>query len=61
MELIDDLNTCIDEKYFEQSYLEQLKDEGYIINKLLNGYIAYLKRRKDKGPNKPISSINQST
>ena len=28
MELIDDLNTCIDEKYSEQSYLEQLKGEG---------------------------------
>ena len=46
MELIDDLNTSIDEKYFEQSYLEQLKDEGYRINKMLNGYIAYLKKRK---------------
>ena len=27
MELIDDLNTCIDEKYSEQSYLEQLKGD----------------------------------
>ena len=50
MELIDDLNTCIDEKYFEQSYLEQLKDEGYRINKMLNGYIGYLKKRKTEGP-----------
>jgi len=48
MELIDDLNTCIDEKYFEQSYLEQLKAEGYTINKMLNGYIAYLKKRKNQ-------------
>jgi four helix bundle protein len=46
MELIDDLNTCIDEKYFEQNYLNQLKDEGYRINKMLNGYIGYLKKRK---------------
>ena len=50
MELIDDLNTCIDEKYFEQNYLNQLKDEGYRINKMLNGYIGYLKKRKTEGP-----------
>ena len=58
MELIDDLNTCIDEKYFDQSYLEQLKDEGYRINKMLNGYIGYLKKRKLGETNNPISPIN---
>jgi len=46
MELIDDLNVCIDEKYFAQDYLEELKEEGYQVNKMLNGYIAYLKKRK---------------
>ena len=51
MELIDDLNTCIDEKYFEKSYLEELKDEGYRINKMLNGYIGYLKKRKTEDQN----------
>ena len=50
MELIDDLNTCIDEKYFTLDYLEGLKREGYRINKILNGYIGYLKRRKAEGP-----------
>jgi four helix bundle protein len=58
MELIDDLNTCIDEKYFEQNYLNQLKDEGYRINKMLNGYIGYLKKRKSGEPNKPINPIS---
>ena len=48
MELIDDLNTCIDEKYFPLDYLVELKNEGYRINKILNGYIAYLKKRKDR-------------
>lgn len=48
MELIDDLNTCIDEKYFSQDYLEQLKEEGYTVNKMLNGYIAYLEKRKNQ-------------
>jgi len=46
MELIDDLNVCIDEKYFPIDYLKDLKEEGYRINKMLNGYIAYLKKRK---------------
>ena len=48
MELIDDLNVCIDEEYFPLDYLEELKEEGYRINKMLNGYIAYLKRRKNE-------------
>ena len=48
MELIDDLNTCIDEKYFSLEYLEELKKEGYTVNKMLNGYIAYLQKRKNE-------------
>jgi len=49
MELIDDLNTCIDEEYFSLDYLEELKTEGYTVNKILNGYIAYLKKRQTTG------------
>ncbi len=48
MELIDDLNVCIDEEYFSVDYLERLKTEGYTVNKILNGYIAYLKKRRDE-------------
>ena len=48
MELIDDLNTCIDEKYFPHDSLGELKAEGHTVNKMLNGYIAYLKRRKNQ-------------
>ena len=50
MELIDDLNTCMDEEYFKQNYLLKLKEEGYRINKMLNGYIAYLNKRKNQNP-----------
>jgi len=50
MEIIDDLNVCIDEHYFSRDYLEELKVEGFQINKMLNGYIAYLKRRKNENP-----------
>ena len=48
MELIDDLNVCIDEKYLSVDYLEDLKKEGYQANKMLNGYIAYLKKRRNE-------------
>ena len=48
MELIDDLNTCIDEEYFPLDYLEELKSEGYTVNKMLNGYIDYLRKRKNQ-------------
>ena len=50
MELVDDLNVCIDEEYFPRDYLEELKAEGFRINKMLNGFIAYLKRRKNDNP-----------
>ena len=48
MELVDDLNVCIDEKYFSKEYIDELKQEAYRINKMLNGYIAYLKKRKNE-------------
>jgi four helix bundle protein len=47
-ELVDDLNICIDEKYFPSDFLDKLKSEGAIVHKLLNGYISYLRRRKEK-------------
>lgn len=46
-ELIDDLNICLDEHYFEEEYLEQLKIQGYDLLKKLNGYIKYLKSSKE--------------
>jgi len=47
MELIDDINVCIDEQYAEAERLEKLKQEdGVALLKLLNGYIAYLQKQK---------------
>ncbi|HDZ00146.1 MAG TPA: four helix bundle protein [Nitrospirae bacterium] len=48
-ELIDDLNICLDEQYFHEDYLNNLKQKAYEINKRLNGYIAYLGKRKADG------------
>jgi four helix bundle protein len=47
-ELIDDLNICMDENYFLEPYLNELKQRAYEINKQINGYISYLKRRKEQ-------------
>ncbi len=48
-EIIDDLNLCIDEKYFEKELLETRKSEAYFLIKKINGYIAYLKKSKQQG------------
>ncbi|HEX7320032.1 MAG TPA: four helix bundle protein [bacterium] len=47
-EIIDDLNVCLDEGYFQTTYLEDLKNNGFELLKNLNGYIKYLKSMKDK-------------
>lgn len=47
-ELIDDLNVCIDENYFTLIEIENLKIEAYELLKRLNGYIAYLRKRKSE-------------
>lgn len=45
-ELIDDINVCIDEKYSDETKLNHLKQEGYELIKKINGYIKYLRKRK---------------
>lgn len=47
-ELIDDINICIDERYFPDNHLYELKAEAKNVLKYLNGYIAHLKRLKQK-------------
>jgi four helix bundle protein len=46
-ELVDDLNICIDEKYFPDDELQSLKREGYDLLHRINGYVAYLRKRKE--------------
>ena len=45
-ELIDDLNVCLDEKYLPAEEANKLKQEGWRVYQLLNGYIRYLRERK---------------
>jgi four helix bundle protein len=44
-ELLDDLNVCEDEAYLPIEEIESLKQEGWRVHKLINGYIRFLRRR----------------
>jgi len=47
LELIEQINVCLDQNYAEAEHLERLKSEdGVKALKLLNGYIAYLQKQK---------------
>jgi four helix bundle protein len=50
-ELIDDFNECFDSGYIDQGYRDQLKNDAYHLIKVLNGYIAAIKRQKQKSLN----------
>lgn len=45
-ELIDDLNVCLDEKYLAIADVELLKQLGWRVHNVINGYGRYLRRRK---------------
>jgi len=45
-ELIDDLNVCEDEEYLPADELSQLKQQGWNVLKLLNGYLRWLCDKK---------------
>ena len=45
-ELIDDLITCEDERYLPQERIAELKNEGWRVRQLIDGYIRYLRRSK---------------
>ena len=44
-ELQDDINTCEDEGYFDKHHLEDLRQHAVRVAKVVNDYIAYLRRR----------------
>jgi four helix bundle protein len=44
-ELLDDLNVCEDEAYFPIQEIECLRQQGWRVHKLVNGYIRFLRKR----------------
>ena len=57
-ELIDDFNECYANGYIDQNYKDQLKNSAYHLIKVLNGYIASIKRQKDKSKNDLETKFN---
>jgi len=51
-ELLDDLNTCQDEEYLPSSELETLKEKGWAVHRLTNGYIRFLRGRLKQDPSR---------
>jgi four helix bundle protein len=49
-ELLDDVNVCADEQYLAQAEIEELKQRGWQVRKLINGYLRYLRERKTGSP-----------
>ena len=45
-ELIDDLNICDDEHYLPMTEIAGVKQLGWRVCRLINGYIRYLRERK---------------
>ncbi len=44
-ELLDDVNICKDESYLPAEEIEKLKQQGWRVHQLLNGYIRWLRAR----------------
>jgi four helix bundle protein len=44
-ELLDDLNVCEDEAYLPIQEIESLRQNGWRVHKLINGYIRFLRGR----------------
>ena len=45
-ELLDDLNVCIDEQYLPLEEFDSLKQQGWRVRQLIDGYVRYLRQQK---------------
>ena len=46
-ELIDDLNVCMDEQYLSDGEIAALKEEGWRVRQLIDGYVRHLRDQKN--------------
>jgi four helix bundle protein len=53
-ELIDDLNVCDDEQYLAIEEIASLKERGWRLHQLIDGYIRYLREQKNPGPSSSV-------
>lgn len=49
LEIVDDLNVCADEGYLEPAVVEAARAQAAEVNRLLNGYVRYLRRSAGSG------------
>jgi four helix bundle protein len=48
-ELLDDLNVCEDEQYLPAEQIASLKEDGWRVRQLIDGYIRYLRQQNAGG------------
>ena len=53
-ELIDDLNVCDDEQYLPVEEIASLRQCGWRLRQLIDGYIRYLRQQKNSGPSSSV-------
>ncbi len=59
-ELLDDINACEDEAYFQKEHLDDLRADARSVLRLINGYARYL--RKQQPGNRVVEQLsNQVT
>jgi four helix bundle protein len=51
-ELLDDLNVCEDESHLPIAEIDKLKQDGWRVHKLINGYIRFLRNRTTESSSK---------
>jgi four helix bundle protein len=52
-ELMDDLNVCGGEQYLPAEQIESLKEDGWRVRQLIDGYVRYL-RQQNAGSGKLV-------
>jgi four helix bundle protein len=58
-ELLDDLNVCQDEGYLPPADFSLLREHGWRVHKVLNGYIRFLRSRKPDGSSRVADNVLQ--
>ena len=46
-EILDDLNTCLDESYIDEAIVLSLKEQAQSLIARINSYITYLRKRRN--------------
>jgi four helix bundle protein len=59
-ELIDDLNVCEDEQYLSAGEIALLKQSGWRVRQLIDGYVRYLRDQKAGSVHEPSASYGRS-